>query len=214
MPAKNIFDTLRDRVEKSNGLLPYEKRAMYWFKDLNRDLTKWQKKNTGITLTEIRSQHRPIKPRVLQPPHVLPGFLYFYTYNPKLKKTLPYYDRLPLTLVLHIRQKDFLGLNFHYLPYKTRAAFFDLLHDTHMRAFEDPLKTRMTVTYAILKNASKYRAFRPCIKRYLHSHITSGIVQIPETDWDLALFLPCDRFTKAPNTEVWDDATKMIYRYR
>jgi hypothetical protein len=43
--AVRIFDTLRKRVEDSKGLLPQEKRAMFWFRNYSTQLLEWQNTN-------------------------------------------------------------------------------------------------------------------------------------------------------------------------
>ena len=42
MASVNIFETLRARVEKSGGLLPQERRAMFWFSQYSAALASWQ----------------------------------------------------------------------------------------------------------------------------------------------------------------------------
>ena len=57
----------------------------------------------------------------------LTGRMFMYFYDPKHKKTLPYYDRFPLTFMVEKAEGGFYGLNLHYLPHKQRALFFDKL---------------------------------------------------------------------------------------
>ena len=44
------------------------------------------------------------------------GRLNLFGYNPKFRKTLPYYDIFPLVLPLEPIPGGFMGMNFHYLP--------------------------------------------------------------------------------------------------
>ena len=55
------------------------------------------------------------------------GSMYMYFYDPKHKKTLPYYDRFPLTIVVGPAPGGFYGLNLHYLSPVVRARFLDQL---------------------------------------------------------------------------------------
>ena len=48
------------------------------------------------------------------------GRLNMFFYDPKFKKTLPYYDTFPLVLPLENYPDGFLGINFHYLPMNLR----------------------------------------------------------------------------------------------
>ena len=43
------------------------------------------------------------------------GRLNLFGYNPKYRKTLPYYDVFPLVLPLEPISGGFMGMNFHYL---------------------------------------------------------------------------------------------------
>jgi len=58
---------------------------------------------------------------------IMPGHLYMYIYDPKLKETLPYYDRFPLVFPYRKTQDGFIGLNMHYLPYNLRIGLLDSL---------------------------------------------------------------------------------------
>ncbi len=58
---------------------------------------------------------------------VMPGRLYMYAYDPKMKKELPYYDRFPLVFPFSKTQDGFIGLNMHYLPYPLRVGLLDKL---------------------------------------------------------------------------------------
>ena len=208
MPAVSVFETLRKRVEASKGLLPQERRAMYWFKNYNQQLQMWQNTTQKQTYSALSSQQ--FTKRLLPPKAVLPGYLYFYMYDPATRADLDYYDRMPFTLVLDRDPEGFLGLNFHYLPYRMRAIFFDTLYSTRFIKSRDPLKARMNVTYKILDGVSKYKMFRPCLKRYLYKRVRTPLMQVGETEWDIALFLPVERFAKATRTEVWTDVANLV----
>ena len=55
------------------------------------------------------------------------GKLNMFMYDPKFKKTLPYYDTFPLVLQLETYPDGFLGINFHYLPIPLKIKLLDLL---------------------------------------------------------------------------------------
>ena len=56
------------------------------------------------------------------------GRLNMFFYDPKFKKTLPYYDTFPLVLPLDPIKGGFIGMNFHYLPPAMRFTLFYKLH--------------------------------------------------------------------------------------
>jgi len=133
------------------------------------------------------------------------GGLYCFYYNPKGKTDLPYYDQFPMVLALERYNDGFLGLNFHYLPIKYRVVFLDKLMNFAMMGDAGEIM-RMRVTYDILTASKRLKEFRPCIKRYLSSHIQSKILTIQPNEWDIAALLPLQQFKGATAPEVWQDS--------
>lgn len=205
MPATNIFQTIRERIEKSSGLKPMEKRALYWFKTFQSDLMRWQRSLGTVTYAELQEQ--PISKRVVSPSKMEPGNLYFFLYEPKTEKTLPFYDQFPFVLVVDKQGQSFAGLNFHYLDYYWRAWLFDNLYEMRQKS-PDPLKVQMKFTYKDLANTTKYKQFRPCYKRYLIKNLRSPLLQVGETEWDLALWLPVELYVKQGASVIWKDSER------
>ena len=137
------------------------------------------------------------------------GGLYHFYYDPKGKDDLPYYDRFPLVLALEKYPDGFLGLNLHYLPIKYRVAFLDKLMDYAILNDENEPK-RIRITYDILSASKRFKAFRPCIKRYLNSHIKSKVITIQPNEWEVAIFLPTQLFKGAKPAEVWKESIQEI----
>jgi len=69
---------------------------------------------------------------------------------------------------------------------------------------------RIALSYSILKSASKYKLFKPCIKTYLYTHVRSRYLFIDPKEWDAALLLPTAQFEKASEIRVWEDSIKMV----
>ena len=66
------------------------------------------------------------------------GKLNLFVYDPKFKKTLPYYDTFPLVLPIDTFKGGFLGFNLHYLPINLRIRLLDrLIDDTNNVNFKD-----------------------------------------------------------------------------
>lgn len=138
-----------------------------------------------------------------------PGNMYMYLYDPKTKDTLPYYDRFPLIFPFRVESDRFWGINFHYLPLQYRAMLMDELYNiTNNKRYDETTKLRMS--YQTLNAASRFRYFKPCVKQYLFSQMQSKFVYIYPSEWDIALFLPLERFSKASKTEVWAQSKKLI----
>jgi hypothetical protein len=139
------------------------------------------------------------------------GRMYMFQYDPKLKKELPYYDRFPLIFPFQKTPDGFLGINLHYLPYVLRARLMDMLYNY----VNDPKlddNARLRISYNILNSASTNKYIKPCIKRYLTSHIRSQFLYIVPVEWDIALFLPVENFAKATKQQVWADSRKIVGR--
>jgi hypothetical protein len=137
------------------------------------------------------------------------GKLYFFYYDPKGKEDLPYYDRFPLVLVLDKHPDGFLGLNLHYLPYRYRVAFLNKLMQYAVLNQDNEIQ-RLRITYDILSASKRLREFRPCIKKYLHSHMMSKLITIQPDEWEVATLLPIQQFKGAMPQEVWQESVEQI----
>ena len=137
------------------------------------------------------------------------GGLYYFYYDPKTKDDLPYYDIFPLVMPLKREPDGFIGLNLHYLPIRYRINFMRKLLPLAIYNDDDEIK-RIRVTYPILDASSRFKEFRPCIKKYLYSNIRSRILAVEPQEWDVALYLPIHQFKKAPVKTVWQESIEQI----
>ena len=139
---------------------------------------------------------------------VLPGFMYMFGYDAKHKDTLPYYDRFPLIFPFQVTADHFMGINLLYLPLQYRARLMDALYSiTTNKKFDE--KTRLRISYDLLNSSSKYRYFEPCVKKYLKSQLKTRFLLVPSAEWDIALFLPLERFT-VNKSKVFKDSMDII----
>jgi hypothetical protein len=137
------------------------------------------------------------------------GQMYAFFYDPKHKKTLPYYDRFPLIFKVNNVENGFTGINLHYLPPPLRAKLMDSLYElTTNTLYND--NTKLKLSYDLLNSASKFRYFKPTLKRYLNDHVKSRFLKIASVEWDMALFLPTERFEKATKSSVWKESRSII----
>ena len=70
--------------------------------------------------------------------------------------------------------------------------------------------TKVLATYNILQKASKFKYFKPTVKRYLSKFVRSPFMQITAAEWDIAIFLPVENFKKASKEDVWAESRKMV----
>lgn len=143
------------------------------------------------------------------------GNMYMFQYDPAGKDTLPYWDRFPLIFPFDdvkrtgraIREGGFMGINFHYLPPRLRARLMDALYTRVIGEGDDQ---HLVVTYQILKSASRFRFFKPAVKRYSMRQMRSKFFLIEPDEWDIALMLPTQRFVKAPKSRVYKESIARI----
>ena len=132
------------------------------------------------------------------------GKMYFFRYFPKMFKELPYHDRLPMIFPIDVINNGIMGINLHYLPLDFRASLMDGLYTLSSDNNYDE-KTRLRISYEILKASAKLSMFKPCVKKYLFNHLQSPFFEVNSVEWDIALFLPVEMFavgSAAPNPSV------------
>ncbi len=211
MAAVSVFQTLKAKVAKDNALLPQQRKAMFWFQNYATALTRWQK-DTARWMGGTEYKHLETwkySKQLVGIQNLEVGKLYFFLYQAKHDEILPYWDRLPLCIPIDYYDDGFLGLNLHYLAYRDRARLFDALY-TITNAKTDDFKAQMKVTYGYLKGAARLAMFKPCVKRYVYSHVRSSAIQVGVSEWDTALFLPCELFTKKTKSHVWQQSKKQF----
>ena len=137
---------------------------------------------------------------------IMLGKMFFYEYDPKFAKKLPYYDRYPLVFPFERATGGFYGINLHYLPPRERAVLMDQLNRYASNEKYDKT-TSLRLSYNILK---RFGRAVPCVKRYLGDRVTSETVRIDADEWEIAIFLPVERFQKASKATVWRDSRRFF----
>lgn len=139
---------------------------------------------------------------------IMPGNLYMFFYDPKLKDKLPYYDMFPLVLPFRKVPGGFYGINLHYLPYALR---FKLLGALQEYALDNTMSedNRVRVTWATLLTMSRVAPVKACVKHYLDGQVQSRFLNIKYPDWVTASLLPVERFVGASKQQVWQDSREM-----
>lgn len=138
---------------------------------------------------------------------VLPGYMYMFFYDAKLKNKLPYWDAFPLVLPFRKAPDGFYGINLHYLPYLMRFKLLGALQElaTDEKVSE---KTRLHINWVILEKMSRIAPVNHCVKHYLNNQIQSRFLMINYPDWVAASMLPVERFEGASKQDVWKDSRK------
>tara|TARA_B100000212_G_scaffold243075_1_gene185347 strand:- start:312 stop:731 length:420 start_codon:yes stop_codon:yes gene_type:complete len=138
--------------------------------------------------------------------------MYTYFYDPKYSEVLPYYDTFPVTLILQLEPKGFMGLNLHYIPPRYRIMLLDELYKYAIKDDEDAddMQTRLRITWDIIRSAAKLKWARPCLKRYLTSHVVGPALEVTPDHWDTVAMLPLARFEKQSVRQVYTESRKKV----
>lgn len=122
------------------------------------------------------------------------GKMYFFKYDAKWKDVLPRWDKYPLVFPIERYSDGFLGLNLHYLSPGERKLLLSRLTE-YSTARNLTERSRLRLTYDLISSTKKLNSLsRPCIKRYLYSHVRSRFIEIPATEWDRVVQLPLEVF--------------------
>ena len=155
-----VFDDLLLKGVRKGELPARTQQSREWFRN--------QARTSSVRGDRGASQIVRDKTRIANRPSI--GRMYFFSYDPKYKATLPYYDRFPLIFKVGQYRGGFEGINMHYLPYRLRARLMDALYETANNKRYDET-TRLRITYDLLKAATKYKEFKPTYKKLSLIHI-------------------------------------------
>jgi hypothetical protein len=195
-----LFDTILSQGVRGGQIPARTQEARDWYRNTAK---------TYSNVTENQFLKGAEATRFSNTPMV--GQMYMFRYNAKWKDELPYWDKFPLVFPFKKIKGGFLGLNMHYLPLNYRAQLMDALYTvTNNQLYNET--TKLKLNYDILNGVSKFRYFKPTIKHYLSDHLTSRFLYVYPAEWDMALFLPLEKFQKANKQEVWKDSRKIIGR--
>ena len=194
--ASYVFDSILTKGMQAGQVPARTREAREWYRNTAQ--------NRDVTPSKLMRENRSKMTRVTEP-----GTMVMFNYDPKTKKELPYYDTFPLIFIVDPAEGGFYGLNMHYLPLKQRAMLMDALYELASNNRYDN-STMLKLSYQILKKASTLKYYKPCFKHYLNKHIKSRKLLIDSVEWDVALFLPTQRFQKASSSQVYSDSLKKV----
>ena len=137
------------------------------------------------------------------------GSMFMFTYSPIHRDTLPFYDKFPLVIPFSYKGQYMTGLNLHYIHPRIRLKLLDRLL---AYVTDDKLtpRTRLAVTWKLLRNVARFPEVAPCVKQYHLGHVKSMFLKVDPKDWVMSIFLPTERFEGATNNKVWNISKGMI----
>ena len=191
---ESFLDTLKSAI-KTSGATAKARAAGDWFREKVKQASA-SARMRAVTPTQLLKRQEEGSATL--------GKMLFYKYDPKFAKKLPYWDMYPLVFPFEKAKGGFYGLNLHYIPPRDRAVLMDELKEYATNNKYDAT-TRLKITYDLLKGFG--RAV-PCVKRYLGTNVRSNTVRIDADEWEIAIFLPVERFQKQSKRTVWNDSKK------
>jgi len=198
--AAKVFDDLLLKGVRSGQIPARTQEARNWYREQAKGIARTSIDESRL-VRQMGSDRYENRFRL--------GNMYMFIYDPKHKETLPYYDRFPLIFPINIAKGGILGINLHYLPPQLRAKLMDAIYDVASNERYDET-TKLRLSYNILNSATRYKEFKPTVKHYLSSQLRTRLVYVNPSEWDIALFLPTERFEKATRSKVWQDSRKII----
>jgi len=169
----SILDPLRDNA---GGI----KKSANWYRSAVSSIAD------RVTANKLMS-----KGKLIGRPSI--GRLNMFFYDPKYKKTLPYYDTFPLVLPLERIPGGFSGINFHYLPPLARFRLLEQLQRYAVKGKQVDKTNSFDVSYNRVKGIS---LTKNTIKKYLWKHVKSNFLRIEFDEAALAIYLPVQQFKK------------------
>lgn len=190
---ENAIERVRNAFLNTTTFSQYTRQSVNWFKN-------YVGNHFPLRITNARNY---LTDKVSNP---VPGNMYMYSYDPKTKEQLDYYDTFPLIICLEVYKDGFLGLNLHYVDPQMRAVILlELLTITNNRNYDE--KTKFAITYQKLQSLSKMKSVsQHMLKRYLYTQLKTPISKVKPDDWEIVIFLPLQNFKKAYSSQVWKDA--------
>jgi len=186
MAGESLFKELEIEAFRA-GITPRTKQSIEWFRNKAEEMFRGRViRRDSILEDEVLKQTKKPIDRVSGPI----GKMYMYFYDPKFKKTLPYYDRFPLIIMLGPAKGGFYGANLHYLSPVVRARLLD----------------------GILGNGKgiPQKYIKPTIHHYLYKHVRSAYAEVDKPEWEIATFMPTAQFKGASLSKVYRDSKRKL----
>lgn len=151
-------------------------------------------KGTSKIPTVIRSSFLS---KMVEDNHI--GKLLHFKYDPKYKDKLARYDTSPLVVMLNSYTDGFGGLNLHFAPNVKAAEVIMREISQHVSNDKNDMSTRMMMTYDLFKTLKAFNMGKECFRRYLFSHLRSGVMVIDPDHWIQSLHYIYPNFEKGKN---------------
>lgn len=151
--------------------------SIKWYKQIITEASRKSRSDLGVFVDRISE-----------------GNMYFFTYDPKYKTTLPYYDSAPLVIVFSKDVDGFYGLNLHYLPPLLRSQLIKNVD-----------KITQKISWKVLSKAIQNNLVKASVKKYLNSQVNSRVMKINNSEWNKAVLLPLQKFVGSTENKIYQN---------
>lgn len=198
MPAKtSVFDRLLARGIREGKIPALTKESRDWYREKAKKTKTYRKDNINMAESWRKKSGIEI------------GKMYFFEYDPKWKKKLPYYDAIPLIFPFNYQNGLIYAINTHHAPLKYRALIMDALYSLrNNNKFDESTKLRMS--WSILSAFAKHKEIKPIVRAYLPEHVKSQFIEVHPAEWDIALTMPIADYRKASSQKIFADYRKKL----
>jgi hypothetical protein len=152
----------------------------------------WFKKKVGEMARGFRAKTK-----------LTPGKMYTFGYDAKHKKTLPYWDRFPLIIVLGVAPAGFIGLNFHYLAPVDREKFLGKILKFATEKGDPEMfseKAFFNISWDAVKNI---KGSEKMIHKYLYGQVKTSLLEARPGEWEQVIYMPYQKFVGQSAKTVW-----------
>ncbi len=139
------------------------------------------------------------------------GRVYSFMYAAKFAKTLPYYDRYPMVLIIrrNVKKKIFDGYNLHYISPQFRTILLRGIMHLYMAGADRYLMAEFETSVAKMVK----RIAGPCLHRYRMDHVINlRYISIPSLIPIHLGSVKDQTFIRAGLQKVWMDSQRAIFR--
>jgi len=175
-----------------------QEESLEWFRESVSEMSRGQFRKPSKILKEGQSV-----------PSAVIGRMYMFMYSAKTAEKLPYWDRFPLVIPFDFTNNGFYGLNLHYIAPRFRVLLLEELYTmvTNEEMEED---AKFKLTYELIQSVTGLKYAKPCIKRYLTTHIRGSIKLVDPAHWSVVSMLPTAQFHKFNVNTVYADSRKQF----
>lgn len=211
--SPDIVQRYKEKFKNLNGLNSdlFSKEAIDWFRIR---ISKDTKINQNKLLNSSYGRKRPTQGTQLL------GRLYFYQYKAETPgdSITGTYDAFPMVFFFNSVKDSkgntiLYGLNVHYLsPKEKQILFLEILKIRSSKNITPRTKAKMT--WDIIKSIVSSSIYEKAVHGYRTDRFKTPLVEIPATDWSIAVFLKLERFVSVSGEKVYQSDIKKSLRNR